>query len=149
MYREEWDEAKHGEFLELCGLLRRVGASVVVCSYPNRVYADALDGWRTFNHSVQSRQGPRDEQVWMSYPVPELLHDSRYVGANSRRREPRTKRRSRLVAKWKRAGKAERAALLEALDDAGLLDDVGFRRVSMPAFKNGDAAGTKGAASQS
>jgi hypothetical protein len=46
-----------------------------------------------------------------------------------------------LVAKWKKAGTGERAALLEALDAAGLVEDIGYRRVSTAAFENGDTAG--------
>jgi len=122
IYREEWDRVKHVDGLRIMRECAALGAAVVVCSYPNDFYEAELSGWRSFSHQVGTRSGPREEKVWLSFDPPEILHDGRFVGADRRDREPRSRRARRLVARFKRIDRQERAALLQALDSAGLVE---------------------------
>jgi DNA adenine methylase len=113
MYRHEMTDQQHAELLDV---LDRLPARVLVSSYWSELYADALSGWRLVRFTASTRRGPAEECLWMNYPPPDRLHDSRYVGRDKRERE-RIRRRSR---NWRRTLESlaplERQAILDALN---------------------------------
>lgn len=103
------------QHLELLTVLRSLPALVMVVSYPNPLYAEQLQGWRTFTYRARTRQGTRTEQAWCNYPQPVVLHDWRFIGRDRRQREVLARR----VRSWRRMFAQEpppvRAALLDGL----------------------------------
>lgn len=114
-YRFEMDDAGH---LRLLDVLVRVPAMVMVVSYPNPMYEEALRGWRTFRYQNQTRGGIRTEQAWCNYGEPDALHDSRFIGRNKRERERVARRRRNWRSSIDRMGPHERQALLDELRGA-------------------------------
>jgi site-specific DNA-adenine methylase len=90
-------------------------ANIVISSYPNPIYAEALSDWSTFTFTASTRGGIATEQVWYNYPQPTELHDYRYIGADYRERELIAGRIARNTAKFNRMNPIERAAILESI----------------------------------
>lgn len=116
MYRHEMTDKQH---MELLAVLRTLTCMVMVSSYPNPVYAQALDGWSTITFQAMTRgHGQRTEQVWMNYTPPVRLHDYRFLGENYRERE----RLKRQIRRWRAKIDAmtglERLALLSSLNES-------------------------------
>jgi site-specific DNA-adenine methylase len=80
IYRHEMGgTAEHARLLrQLCQLSARVAIS----GYPSKLYDQVLDGWRCITWRVRTRAGYAFEALWMNYPEPALLHDTRYIGGN-------------------------------------------------------------------
>jgi hypothetical protein len=53
----------------------------------------------------------------MNYPEPTALHDYRYLGANFRERELITRKKKRLIERFKRMPKLERQAILASIHE--------------------------------
>jgi hypothetical protein len=66
------------------------------------------------------------EVLWMNYPTPSSLHDSRFLGANKRQREVYNRRRSTLRRRWQRMNQAERLAFLADVVRLAAADGVEF-----------------------
>lgn len=124
-YRFGFSDDQHAELLDV---LHRVPALVLIVSYPNQLYAQRLQGWRTFRYRAYTRRGTRIEQAWCNYPKPLVLHDWRFAGKDRRQRE-RIARRAR---NWRRIfakmPAAERAAILAELVEA---QETGARAASI------------------
>jgi len=115
MYRHVMTDKQH---LELLAVLRMLPCMVMVSSYPNAMYSQALEGWSTLTFPAMTQNGKqKTEQVWMNYTPPIRLHDYRFLGKNFRERE-RIRRR---IARWKvnieRMNGLERMALLASLNE--------------------------------
>ena len=134
IYREEWDRLKHLAFLRTVRELADLGVCVMVCSYWSEMYVEELADWFRFSHNVQSRAGIRKEWVWMSYPFPDRLHDTRWLGRDRREREILKRRRDRLVARMHRLPTLEAASQVEALEESGILARYGFVRNGASGF---------------
>jgi hypothetical protein len=119
-YRHEFgSEREHRKLLRMLGRLR---CHVMVSHYPNPLYAAMLEPrrWRRVEYLAPTRGGARPEWLLMNFGDDVRRHDSRYSGDGFRERE-RIKRKAR---RWVRMLQAmpthERAALLAAIDEAGL-----------------------------
>lgn len=112
IYRcDQTDDAFHDRLL---AMLAALPCRVLVCSYPNALYRDALRGWRTLTYFATVRSGERRrEQLWANYDAPSALHDYRFLGHDKREREKIARRRRNLEAKLQRLPEIERTALLE------------------------------------
>jgi site-specific DNA-adenine methylase len=64
--------------LRLCELTCKIAIS----GYWSELYETMLPGWRVKRWTVGTRRGIAEELLWMNYPVPALLQDGRFVGAN-------------------------------------------------------------------
>ena len=110
-YRHELADRDHRSLLEL---LRSLPASVIVSSYPNKIYEELLGDWRSVQFQAMTRGGPRTEQLWMNY-ADGGTHWHTFAGVNFTDRQ----RIKRKAERWRRmyaelpAG--ERLALLSAL----------------------------------
>ncbi len=72
-YKHELDETGHSELLEV---LHGLKGSVVLSGYPNKLYADALRGWRYFERKAKADgRVDRTEAIWISpsTPVQEVM----------------------------------------------------------------------------
>jgi hypothetical protein len=120
MYAHEPSEAWHVHLVETLIFAAAAGAAVMCVHYPAPLYAEALQAWRTWTYRAMTRGGRMaTEQVWCSYPRPEVLHDPRWLGANKREREKLNRRRRNLLGKIRRLSPVERQSLLDAIADVG------------------------------
>jgi site-specific DNA-adenine methylase len=112
LYRHETSENMHTRLLEVA---TRLPATIAISSYPNPMYDEMLEGWRSITFQNQTRNGPAIEKLWMNYPEPGQLHDYRYLGDNYRERELIKGRLHRTATKIKQMPPREKAVLLEML----------------------------------
>lgn len=117
IYRCEMTEAEHVKLLEtLNWAALQAKCRIMVQHYPCDLYAQQLADWRTFRYRAQTRSGRlATEQVWCSYPEPTVLHDTRFLGENKRRREVIRRRVRRWRAGLERMNPLERQAVLDGL----------------------------------
>jgi hypothetical protein len=116
MYANEPSPEWHADLVETLIYAAAAGAAVMIVHYPSPLYASALEQWRTWTYRSMTRGGRMaTEQVWCSYPVPEALHDPRWLGGNKREREKLTRRRRNLLGKIRRLSTLERQSLLAEL----------------------------------
>jgi hypothetical protein len=119
IYAHELSRADHERLL---GVLLRVRCPVAISGYDSPLYAEALRGWRTIRYPVLTRGGTiREELLWLNYPEPVELHDSRYVGSDYRARENLARQKRRWVARLKRMTSTEAQAVLDAIRESGLM----------------------------
>lgn len=112
VYRCEMSEDDHWNWLGVACDLR---CPVMISHYPCDLYDERLADWRSFEFLAGTRRGAALEKVWMNYPEPELLHDSRWLGRDKREREKFRRRRRTLVRKLAPLSARERQSVLEAL----------------------------------
>lgn len=146
MYRNEMTDADHLRLLEV---VKQLPAMVMVCSYPNAMYANALEGWRSFRYTSVARSGERRTEVaWCNYPSPIALHDASFIGRDKREREKVRRRIRRLSSNLARLPVLQRQAVIDAV--ANLDPDAGSsvansgrridRRWPSSAASDGDAS---------
>lgn len=106
------------EHIQLLRVLRRAvdfGAMVLVSTYPNDIYNCLLGDWRVLTYPGVTRGGPRNEQLFLSYPSPSALHDYSQLGANFREREKIRRRKKRWKRRLRSMPSLERRAVFETL----------------------------------
>lgn len=114
-YRHMLSDKSHGTLLEY---LLRLRCMVMVSSYPNPMYAEALNGWNTLTYSAPTRSGrAATEQVWFNFPKPTVLHDWRFVGSNYREREKFKRRFATWTRRLSSMSELERQAMMYALSE--------------------------------
>ncbi len=114
-YKAEMTDADHCRLIEI---IKKIPANVMISGYASRLYDDALAGWERITFQSWTRaHTPRQEIIWMNYPKPVVLHDSRFVGVDFRDRWRIEKRRRNLLKKFLSMPDLERAALFTALVD--------------------------------
>lgn len=119
IYRYTLSDAEHALLLQLANGLRSIGVNVIVSSYWNEQYADALDGWRTSSFKTIDRAGNRKtEFAWLSFDKPAVLHDPRFVGGNKTRRVTVRRRADTWAAGLARMPAHERQRVFEACCEA-------------------------------
>lgn len=115
-YRHELTTAQHVELLDV---LKRLPCLVAVSCYWCKLYAEALAGWRLVRFTGHTRGGPAVECLWLNYPPPAELHDSRYLGRDKRERERIRRRCRNWAAGLDRLDPLERQAVLDAIAARG------------------------------
>lgn len=80
---------------------RSLSCRVLISGYWSSLYEEMLQDWRSIHFPAMTRGGIREEWLWMNYPKPARLHDSRFVGAGFREREKVKRRRENWVAMFK------------------------------------------------
>jgi len=119
MYRCELDVDGHEAML---ARITELGCAVQLSGYWTEMYARALRTWRCVKYATVVRSGAvREECLWMNYPEPGVLHDARYVGAGYEERWKYARKRRRWLKRLAGMDVLERAAMLQALNESGLL----------------------------
>ena len=148
-YEHEMSLDQHAQLL---ALLQALHCRVLLSTYPNPLYSAQLgmdERWRVISYKVQTRGGPRTEQLWANYPEPTELHDWRFAGRNYRERLTF----QRLAARWNRRLAAmparKRGFLLNALTEPVRADvrygnaSVGARIRIFPLSQDKDGRGER------
>lgn len=112
IYDFEMTDADHIRLLEL---LRRAPSMVMISGYRSALYDDALSHFRRIDYQAQTRQGPVEECLWMSFPEPRELHDYRFLGDDFRARDRIKKKRRRWAARLAKMDRLERLAITDEL----------------------------------
>lgn len=108
------------EHLSLLDLLKNVASKyknlyLMICSYPNQLYDQALPNWKTHRYQGRTRAGVSNEILYMNYEDPMALHQYNYLGQDNRQRERLNKRVARNVKRLKEMDALERNAILSAI----------------------------------
>lgn len=115
LYTHELDYAQHERLLEI---VLNLDAMVQLSGYYSDPYAERLAGWRCVTFQTMTRGGkPATECLWMNYPAPVALHDTRYLGADYRERERIKRKRQRWIKRLETMEEAERYAMLSAIGE--------------------------------
>lgn len=113
VYKYEMTDAQHLALLEVISSYKK--AMIMISSYPNQMYDDALANWRHKDFTGVTRQGPVTERIWMNYAEPTKLHDYSYYGKDYRERWNVTKSVRNIVNKFKKMSPLMRNVVLEAV----------------------------------
>jgi DNA adenine methylase len=85
LYKHEFTAQDHIRLLADAGSLKNF--MIIISSYPNDLYNEALKDWNCFEFESSTRHGMKTEKVWFNYDYPTELHDYSYLGDNFRERE--------------------------------------------------------------
>lgn len=121
LYKHEMTSEQHTKLLTVA---RSVNANIILSSYPNKLYNEALKDWNTIEFQAMTRGGLATEKVWYNYPTPTTLHDYSHLGDNYREREAIKGRICRNVSKFIRMPAAEQNAIIEHLKNKQILNQV-------------------------
>jgi len=115
-YAHEFTDADHERLLSI---LLTLPCPVLLSGYWSELYGDRLKTWRTITFTTPNRAGQTaTEWLWMNFPEPFDFHDTRYMGRNFRERERIKRKKLRWVSFITRMNTFERAAILDAVNDA-------------------------------
>ncbi len=112
IYKHEWNEKDHREFLKL---IVKVQNPVLLSHYPCKLYDTALKNWRKIQYNTMTRAGVRKENLYMNFPQPVLLQCFNQVGENFTDRQRIKRKVERFTNKLKRETAQERAAILSCI----------------------------------
>jgi DNA adenine methylase len=125
---EFWTEEEHKHLLDI---LLGLESKVMISGYHSELYADVLKGWHHYKFDAMTRGGGlAEEWVWMNYDPPTLLHDYRYLGENFRERERIKRKKTRWLNRFQKTDPQERAAILWALAESGIVNQSLFELAS-------------------
>lgn len=110
IYRHDYTCEDH---LRLLRLLARLPCNVMISGYDSELYNNELSGWRKVSFTAKTHTDIRNEFVWMNFPVPEKLHDTRFLGETFRERQTIQRRQARLRNRIDRLSAEERHDLLQ------------------------------------
>lgn len=113
IYKFEWGELEHQIFLSRVLHLK---CRVMISSYRNNIYDEALKGWHVYEYLSGTRGGARMEALYMNYdPSKCILHDYRYYGRNWKHREHLRLKVKRFTKKLDEMPPDERATVLSGI----------------------------------
>lgn len=105
------NDLTEGDHIELLSTLKRLRCRVAISGYPSQLYETELRGWNELRFSAKAHDGIRAESLWINYAIPDALHDTRFLGANFRKRQDVRRRMNRLQNRISRLSKQEQYAL--------------------------------------
>jgi site-specific DNA-adenine methylase len=108
-------ELSMDEHLMLLKILKKQKCDVLISTYENDLYKSELKDWRLKKYQSMSRNGLREEWLFMNYDVPRELHDYSYLGHNYRERERISRKVKRNVSKILNLPILERKAIIKEL----------------------------------
>lgn len=92
---------------------------VMISGYWSELYAQTLSDWRSDHKATVNRRGKVvQEWLWMNFPEPALLHDSRFVGSDFTDRQRVKRKTERWLKKFVSIPAGERNAIFAALKSA-------------------------------
>lgn len=113
LYAYEMPTIKHTTLLDA---ILQLKCKIMISTRANELYAEKLKGWRLVEFTTSDRSGTKvTEQLYMNYPEPKELHDTRFAGNNFRERERIKRKAKRNVEKFKNLPSIERQAILELM----------------------------------
>ena len=114
-------ELTQQDHIRLLSLLKEAPCKVMLSGYWSELYEKELASFRVIQFRAMTRGGScKTECLWMNYPEPTALHYYRYLGSNFRDRELITRKKKRLVERFKRMPKLERQAMLAVIHEIDL-----------------------------
>lgn len=115
-YQFKFGIEAHQRLLELITPLK---CYVMISGYQSMLYDNALTGWTKKTFKAKTRQGVKEECVWMNFNPDEIpqRHDWRFFGNNFRERERLQKKLKRLRRKLTEVNLMERNFLLNGISD--------------------------------
>ncbi len=108
IYRRDYATTDHVELLKL---VKSLPCMVMISSYSNPLYEEALRDWEKITFTAASHTGIREESLWINFPRPETPYDTRFLGDGFREREALRRRHARLTEKIMRMPQSERQLL--------------------------------------
>ncbi len=121
VYRHELTSQGHFELLRV---LKSIRARVIISGYPSDLYDSELRGWNRVQFTAKAHDGIRVESLWANYPLPQRLHDARYMGRIFRERQNIKRRLERLRRRISRLSTQEQHEVADWLS-AELLAEKG------------------------
>lgn len=121
MYRFELGTEK--EHIELIEIVKSLSCMVIISGYMSPLYSSLLSTWRYASFMAQTRNGMREESLWMNYEEPKQLHDYRYLGSNFRERERIKRKAKRWINRFQSLPSLERHAVINELHTAGIVNN--------------------------
>jgi hypothetical protein len=91
----------------------------MISGYWSEMYAEALQGWSSINYEAMTRGGMASEWLWFNYERPVELHDYRFLGENTRKRQDFKRQIRSWGGKLARMDPLQRQALLAAIAGHG------------------------------
>ena len=114
VYKNDYAVQDHVELLKL---LTSLPCKVILSGYANDMYSERLQGWRTRTFAAKTHTDVREETLWFNFDSPQMLHDSRFVGATFRARQTTKRRLQRLQEKVTGMDPVERSAFAQWLTE--------------------------------
>jgi len=114
VYRFDYTTNEH---IELLDVLASLPCMVMISGYKSELYAQRLSTWRRATFSAMTHRGPRLECVWMNFPEPLALHDTKFLGETFRQRQSWRRKHQRLLRRFEGMKGPERQHLLSMLSD--------------------------------
>jgi len=114
VYRFDFSERDHRRLLMV---LRELPCKVMVSGYECPLYNEILEGWRKTHFPAKTHTEVRQECVWMNFPEPQQLHDTRYLGNTFRDRQTIARRQERLRTKIGSMDPVERSDLVRWMNE--------------------------------
>lgn len=108
IYRHEYQAKDHVRLLEV---IKALPCAVMISGYNNPLYSGMLPDWQTYSFEVATQNGKATETVWFNYPLPQHLHDTRFLGNDFREREKIRRRTDNLKRKISALSQHERSAI--------------------------------------
>lgn len=127
LYQYEMTDDEH---VALLSVLMALPVPCMLSGYQNAIYAHMLRGWRRIEFRAMTRRGVRTESLWLNFDPPAVPFDLRYVGRDFRERERIKRKRDRWYARLAKLDPAERAVILEALQDLSASSDIAIQASS-------------------
>lgn len=112
VYRHDYTFEDHIELLDVLTALRCL---VMISGYESELYSQRLADWRRVTFSAMSHRGPRTECVWMNFPEPMSLHDTKFLGDTFRERQNWRRKHQRLLRRFEGMKGPERQHILATL----------------------------------
>ena len=111
----EYELADKDGHLELITIAKSLNCMVAISHYPCPLYDDALTGWHRYTYRTMTHGGPKWEALYMNYPNPQAIHDTRFAGRNFRSRQDIKRKRERWISRLLAMPPLERQAIIEAV----------------------------------
>lgn len=111
-----------GEHEKLLSTIKELPCKVAISGYMSELYMDELSGWRLIEWESMTRGGKlASECLWMNYQSPKRLHEYTFLGGDFRERERIRRKAARWVARFQALPNLERLAIIDKLNDEGVL----------------------------
>lgn len=114
IYKFDWVHSDHLRFLDAANTVK---SNCMISHYPFPLYDEALKGWHTFDFQSKTRVGLRTERLYMNYPTPDILHDTRYLGSDYIDRQRIKRKIHSFISKLEKMPTNERMGILTAVID--------------------------------
>lgn len=122
VYTYDYTDADH---VRLVSALKKLPCYVMLSGYDNELYNTMLPEWRKVTFSAKAHTDVRKECVWLNFPEPEMLHDSRYLGSTYRERQTIQRRQMRIRSRIDCMPPIERNELLRwATETYGPIEEI-------------------------